>query len=283
MSPGGPTSSAQQRPAVTAQEVRALLAAARADVLAALERGKSLPLQELTELRRTIQEAIGAYEALRAAEPSRQEELEMTLGRQVIDLRRQAALLPQMESGRAVPPARDRVASGQPFIESRPPPEWALRTEPPPPRDDQRRLSPGDEVDAWCGPCGGLRTHAIVALVGDQPKQVVCQSCGARHGYRLTPARGRSEDGAPRPVRATTTRRTKTAEELQEERRLQELAALRRELEAAVDVIAFDPRRRYRTGEIIEHPEYGRGKVETALKTTIVVRFGTGRRSLLLR
>src|SRR5207237_6928851 len=51
------------------------------------------------------------------------------------------------------------------------------------------RLRVGGDVEAWCSPCGGLTEHSIVAMVGDEPKQVVCQSCGGRHGYRTTPAR----------------------------------------------------------------------------------------------
>ena len=275
--------SAGDRPTMNAQETRAALAAARADVLGALEKGKSLSHAELVELRQTVQEAIGAYEALLAASTDNRTELEHGLGRQVIDLRRQAALLPQLESsGRPVALSPDRVVGGQPFIETRAPPSWSSPSGTRP-RVDKKRLSPGDEVDAWCGPCKGVRTHNIVAMVGEDHKQVVCQSCKARHGFRTTPARTKSDDGAPRPMRASTFKRRKTPEEQAEERRQGELAALRDELAAVPNVIAFDPKRRYKAGEVIEHNEYGRGRVETAMKGTILVRFGTGRRSLILR
>lgn len=274
--------SAGERPPMNAQETRVVLAAARAEVLGALEKGKSLTQPELMELRQTVQEAITAYEALLASSPDQKAELEISLGRQVIDLRRQAGLLPQFDSGRPAAHAVDRVAGGRPFIETRLPPSWHAPSGDRP-RVDKKRLSPGDEVDAWCGPCNGIRTHNIVAMVGEDPKQVVCQSCNGRHGFRLTPARTKSDDGQPRPVRSTMVKRKKTPEEQAEERRQNELQALRNELSAVKDVIPFDPKRRYKAGEVIEHNEYGRGRVETAMKGTILVRFGTGRRSLILR
>jgi hypothetical protein len=118
-------------------------------------------------------------------------------------------------------------------------------------------------------------------MVDRQPKQVVCQSCGARHGYRQTPARQKPSEDAP--TRTVAGKPRKTAEQLQEERRRDELNKLRDEVISAKDVIAFDARRRYKAGEIIDHPDYGRGKIETALKLSIVVRFTTGRRSLVLK
>ena len=45
----------------------------------------------------------------------------------------------------------------------------------------------------------------------------------------------------------------------------------------------WDVRREvYKAGQIIEHPEYGRGKVENARRDTIMVRFSTGLKSLLI-
>ena len=89
-------------------------------------------------------------------------------------------------------------------------------------------------------------------------------------------------EGRPAP-RTFSAKHKKSTEQMQEERRQKELASLADELAAAPAVIPFDPRRRYRAGEIIEHTGYGRGKIETALKSSIVVRFATGRRSLILK
>ena len=52
---------------------------------------------------------------------------------------------------------------------------------------------------------------------------------------------------------------------------------------AATEVKNFDPKERYRPGDIISHLEYGRGKVETVLRSSLLVRFPNGGlKSLLL-
>ena len=38
----------------------------------------------------------------------------------------------------------------------------------------------------------------------------------------------------------------------------------------------FNPRERYKVGEVIWHPEFGRGKVETVLRSSMLVRFASG-------
>jgi hypothetical protein len=135
----------------------------------------------------------------------------------------------------------------------------------------------GGEVDAWCGPCDSLTTHHIVAMVGSEPKQVVCQACGGRHGYRLTPARkpasASSENQSPAMTEAS-----RKAEQKAEEQR-----SLSLELATAEEVRPFDSRERYKVGEIISHPSYGRGKVENVLRSSMLVRFsGSGLKSLML-
>ena len=49
--------------------------------------------------------------------------------------------------------------------------------------------------------------------------------------------------------------------------------ALAEELATAQTVRAFNPKERYKTGEIISHPEYGRGKIENVLRSSLLVRF----------
>jgi hypothetical protein len=145
-------------------------------------------------------------------------------------------------------------------------------------RHDSRRmplphsaLRVGGEVDAWCGPCDGLTTHHIIAMVGDTPKQVVCQACNGRHGYRTTPARAKpaEENKASRgPQESEAVRRA--------EQKAEELRSLGRELAECTQVRNFDARDRYRVGEVISHPEFGRGKVETVLRSSMLVRFPNG-------
>src|SRR6185503_2193850 len=59
-------------------------------------------------------------------------------------------------------------------------------------------------------------------------------------------------------------------------RRAAELRALGEEVAAAATVRVFDPKERYKAGEIISHPEFGRGKIENVLRSSLLVRFPIG-------
>ena len=48
------------------------------------------------------------------------------------------------------------------------------------------------------------------------------------------------------------------------------------EVNAAAEVKSFDPKQRYKAGDIIAHPEYGRGKIENVLRSSLLVRFSVG-------
>jgi len=51
---------------------------------------------------------------------------------------------------------------------------------------------------------------------------------------------------------------------------------LANEIATATEVRDFDPKGRYRNGEIIYHPEFGRGKIENVLRSSLLVRFPIG-------
>jgi hypothetical protein len=109
-------------------------------------------------------------------------------------------------------------------------------------------------------------------MVGDTPKQVVCQGCGGRHGYRIAPARkpaSTSDDGDASPPKGSEAAR-------RAEQKAEDLRALGRELAESTNVRTFNARERYKVGEAISHPEFGRGKVETVLRSSLLVRFSTG-------
>jgi hypothetical protein len=108
-------------------------------------------------------------------------------------------------------------------------------------------------------------------MVGSTPKQVVCQVCGGRHGYRTTPAR-------PKPSAEFAARSDSQGSEAarRAEQKAEELRALGRELAEVAEVRPFDARERYKVGEAIAHPDFGRGKVETVLRSSVLVRFASG-------
>ncbi len=205
------------------------------------------------------------FSALSAGEQMRVERL---LGRRVVDVKRLASLLPKVSQVTAestpdrqagtsavgerritgVSWSHDRGVTGGP----------ALRV--------------GGEVESWCGKCGASTTHNIVAMVGAEPKQVLCQVCNSRHTHRTTPARTKTSDGAV----ATSDARAKTAGDPETARRAEAQRVLVQEVLSATAIRPFDPKERYKAGEIISHPEFGRGKIENVLRSSLLVRFTNG-------
>jgi hypothetical protein len=235
--------------------------------------------QERTEERELVTSAHLAverlsqnYRSLCSALPENERLLvERKLGRRVTDLRRLASLLPRIGTI-ASGPTGDRHGSGPSEVEERRITGVSWRSESRGSGVAAGAFRVGGETDAWCGPCDGLTTHHIVAMVGATPKQVVCQACGNRHNYRTTPARkATASEGSAIPSSPQETEAARRAEG-----KAEELRALGRELAEVADVRTFNPRERYKVGEVIWHPEFGRGKVQTVLRSSMLVRFASG-------
>jgi hypothetical protein len=196
--------------------------------------------------------------------------IERRHGRRVTDLRRLASTLPRI-GAIASEHTGDQASAAPSEVEARriTGVSWrsgdSLVVHLPP------ALRVGGEVDAWCGPCDGLTTHHIIAMVGNTPKQVVCQACNARHGYRTAPARKTAKAAAPAISHSQEGELARRAEQ-----KAEELRALGRELAESTQVRTFDARDRYKVGEVLSHPEFGRGKVETVLRSSLLVRFPNG-------
>jgi hypothetical protein len=108
---------------------------------------------------------------------------------------------------------------------------------------------------------------------------VVCETCQSRHAYKTAPPERLTKPPAPR---TPAERRAVVVQDREAERLREQKRALQKELLEAVDPRPFDPRGRYKAGEIIVHPEHGRGKIENVLKGSLLVRFYEGLRPLNL-
>jgi hypothetical protein len=217
---------------------------------------------------RELLQSLPAGEQLRA---------ERLLGRRVVDLRRLASLLPKVPTA-VVESTPDRVAGrGAPDARRITGVSWTNER-----RAPTTGAKVGADIESWCGRCGESTTHSIVAMVGKEPKQVLCQVCGSRHTHRTTPARRPTSGGAAAGTEGDD--RPRAPADPEARRKAEELRALGAEVAAAPKVRAFDPRERYKAGEIISHPEFGRGKVENVLRSSLLVRFPQGGlKSLMLR
>jgi len=205
-------------------------------------------------------------ELLQSLSPGEQMKAERALGRRVIDLKRLASMLPKIP---AVTPEStpDRAAGGGAPEDRRiTGVSWSNER-----RTVSAKLGVGSDVESWCGKCGESTTHSIVAMVGQDPKQVLCQVCGSRHTHRTGPAR-RSTG----PVAAGGGDDRPRAVDPEAQKKAAELRALGEEVAAATTVRVFDPKERYKAGEIIAHAEFGRGKIENVLRSSLLVRFPIG-------
>jgi hypothetical protein len=234
---------------------------------------------ELASAHRSVADLQASYNQIVATLPDGEKlQVERSHGRRVTDLRRMAAKLPQKSSGQA---ARKAADGGFPFLFQREPPK---SIEPPrivPVPREAPKYRVGGEVEAWCGTCSGLTDHHIVAMVDGEPKQVICQSCKARHGYRTTPARSKSSGAVPAVAKPSAPGKpTMTREEAEAKRKEEARFALMKELAEATAVRPFAAKERYKAGEIVQHPEHGRGKIENVLRGSILVRFRDGLKSL---
>jgi hypothetical protein len=123
-----------------------------------------------------------------------------------------------------------------------------------------------------------MRTHHIFAIVDGEPRQVICQTCRSRHGYRAEPG---GRNAPTKPAAASRTSKP-TPEQHAAAKREEERRKLVEELDATAEPRPFDPRGRYKVGEILLHPEHGKGKIENVLKGSLLVRFRDGLRPVNL-
>jgi hypothetical protein len=207
-------------------------------------------------------------ELIAALSPGEQMKAERALGRRVIDLKRLASLLPKIPAAMdSVESTPDRAAGGgAPEGRRITGVSWSNAR-----RAPAAKLGVGGDVESWCGKCGESTTHSIVAMVGDEPKQVLCQVCGSRHTHRTTPARRTTASPT-----ATVGEDRPRAVDPEAQKRAAELRALGEEVSSAATVRIFDPKERYKAGEIIVHAEFGRGKIENVLRSSLLVRFPIG-------
>jgi hypothetical protein len=228
------------------------------DVVAAAHQA----IERLSQRYKQLMQSLSGAEQMRA---------DRMLGRRVMDLKRMGSQLPKMPAAAAAESTPDRVAGGGAVHERRiTGVSWSQHDRAAPTGGQKV----GADLEAWCGKCGESTTHSIVAMVGSDPKQVLCQVCGSRHAYRTGPARPRAAKGEAAAAEGDS--RPRVAVDPEAQRRAAQLRALGEEVAAAAEVRRFDPKERYKAGEIISHPEYGRGKVENVLRSSLLVRFSVG-------
>ena len=136
----------------------------------------------------------------------------------------------------------------------------------------------GKNIDAFCMRCQLTLAHIVLYEVGGVVRAVKCKTCGAEHRYhgpapekrRFVPAvrqSGTAPAARPRTVRPADAR-------LWEARN----AAI------TPDVVVWDYKltERYEKGDVITHPSFGRGFVESITADGMEVLFGKGRKRMAM-
>ena len=214
-------------------------------------------VDELTARYRKAAAALGEMDRLMA---------DRTTGRKIMDLGRVATHLPLTSSGsKAAPIADNSFFATRPGTSSRKPTTIGLL-----PGESRRPDRPphsvGGEVEGYCSKCDGI------AVVDEQPAKVTCHACKTTHKFREEPEK-------VKVTRKPTSTRA-AGGPTDNERKQTEKAALLTELRAVEAPRAYDPKQRFKVGEVISHGEHGKGKVELVLPRSLVVQFPAGRKTL---
>ncbi len=136
----------------------------------------------------------------------------------------------------------------------------------------------GKNIDAFCTRCGLTLAHIVLYEVGGAVQGVKCKTCRAEHRYRgAKPVRQRDIAAERRSARVAprAQRPVRPADA-----RLWE----QRNAAAAPDAVVWDYKlnERYEKGDVISHPQFGRGFVETITSDSMEVLFREGRKTLAM-
>lgn len=107
-----------------------------------------------------------------------------------------------------------------------------------------------------------MRLHVVVAMLAGKPARVECRSCHKQHNYKAGPPgsapKKKAEGGAPRksPARSKGEDKEQRGEG---ERPLEALLAGRK----AEDARTYSPFDRYAVGDLVQHPSFGLGAVQS--------------------
>lgn len=134
-----------------------------------------------------------------------------------------------------------------------------------------RKPRVGQELNAYCGKCKDERTHIVAAMDGEVVRRVTCSMCGSTHNYKVKPV---AADSAPNNVGTAPAKRKASS------RRVKETNAFN--IDPKRPVKSYDMNNIFSAGDVINHPKFGLGAVETALPPNkIEVRFQEGKKMLL--
>jgi hypothetical protein len=139
-----------------------------------------------------------------------------------------------------------------------------------------KKPSAGSIVEARCTRCRSVLNHTIVAMVGEQIVRVECNTCHGTHNYHAVkedrPAKTPAGTGAKKSAAPRTSRLDPSAAARDEWAALQPMDPARS--------VPYDMAGRYRVNDLIHHPTFGLGIVQTVLPNKIEILFKDGKKLL---
>lgn len=134
----------------------------------------------------------------------------------------------------------------------------------------------GRNIDAFCSRCRLTLAHVVLCEVAGTVRRVQCRTCGTQHGYLGPRPDRRPEIPAERPRGVRGAVPVPPADSRQWEKRSAEVPP---------DAVVWDYRltERYEKGDVIQHPQFGRGfVVQIPTDTSMDVLFRWGRKRMAM-
>jgi len=128
----------------------------------------------------------------------------------------------------------------------------------------------GGDVDAYCTKCKMMLGHTILAMVGTKIARVRCNTCMGEHAYRANPP----------GTRKTATKKaagTKTAAKKVEAKPFDSLFTE----ESLASAQPYSPKGRFAKGDVLKHPTFGIGLVDSIRDDKIDAIFRQGPKTLI--
>lgn len=138
----------------------------------------------------------------------------------------------------------------------------------------------GGEIDAYCTKCRLDLNHRIVAMVGENVKQVECLTCRGTHSYRKPMAMREAEakKKLDRPARALSKPKEAAAKTERNQKNIWEKSIAGKPPTAFRSYKLVDT---YDEGELIKHSRFGDGVIYRVIdRTKVEVLFEDGPKTM---
>ena len=137
----------------------------------------------------------------------------------------------------------------------------------------------GKNIDAFCSRCQLTLAHIVLYEVGCAVHGVKCKTCGSEHRYHgPRPEKRREVPAERRSGKESSSRMQRTVRPV--DARLWE----QRNASTTADAVVWDYKwtENYEKGDVIAHPQFGRGFVEMASTDNMEVIFREGRKQMAI-